>query len=553
MKRLIITCLFILSTGLWSTIFSQQQPSNSDRNLFDGQFAPLLEGMGDLHFKISTDDTLVQGYFNQGLILAYGFNHKEAERSFRQAAELAPNHPMPQWGIALVQGPNLNLPMLPESIPVAWESLQKAIELKENGTQKEQDYIEALSFRYEENPPDDRTFLDSTYAEAMGRLSEKYPDDLDAKVLYAEALMDLHPWDFWKKDGTAQPWTPRILKILDSVIKIDPDHPGANHFYIHATEASRTPELALESANRLRYAVPGAGHLVHMPSHTYIRVGKYHEGTLANQRAIQADNDYIAQCNAQGVYPLAYIPHNHHFLWATATLEGRKKLSIEAAENTAALTNDELLSEPGFKFLQHYKIIPLYVYVRFGEWKKIMHYPEPQTDLLYPRGILHYARGMAFLGMDDIQSAEKEYERLNEINQKEEVKSMESYGEILRIARHVLKGEIAAANEEYDTAIENLKLAVEAEDQLPYKEPPDWFYPVRHNLGAVLLESGKPKQAEKIYREDLKQFPENGWALFGLQQSLEAQSKNRKAKKFKSEFENAWRYADVEIESSIIW
>lgn len=355
--------------------------------LFAKQMAPLLEGMGDHQFDVSLEDTLAAKYFDQAIILTYGFNHKEAERSFRQVAELEPDHPMSWWGVALVQGPNLNLPMLPEAIPVAWEALQKAQELKSNGTQREQDYVDALANRYAKNPPEDRLTLDEAYAEAMETVAGKYPDDLDAQALYAEALMDLHPWDFWKKSGEAQPWTPQILATLENLIEQDPDHPMANHLYIHATEASPNPEKALESAKRLGNTVPGAGHLVHMPAHTYIRLGMYHEGSEANERAIESDNEYVAQCHQQGMYPLGYMPHNHHFLWATATLEGRKERSLEAAKSTFEHVDTTMMREPGMGLLQHFWTIPMYGNVRFGEWDEILATPEPDEELLYPRGV----------------------------------------------------------------------------------------------------------------------------------------------------------------------
>jgi tetratricopeptide (TPR) repeat protein len=474
------------------------------------------------------------------------------KRSFRQAAELDPEHPMPWWGVSLVQGPNLNVPMMEDAIPVAWEALQKAQKLKKNGNQKEQDYIKALSVRYQENPPEDRTSLDVAYADAMEDLAGAYPEDENAQALYAEALMDLHPWDFWEKNGDPQPWTPKILKVMEAVIEKNPHHIGVNHLYIHATEASRTPELALQSANNLRMAVPGAGHLVHMPAHTYIRVGEYHEGTLANQRAIVADNDYLAQCNAQGVYPLAYVPHNHHFMWATATLEGRRELSIEAARSTAHLVHDEAMHAPGLSFLQHYKVIPLFAYVRFGMWDEIMAYPDHDHELLYPRGIRHYARGKAFAAHGDLENAEKERSGIIAIMEQESGELDPGHRDLLRIADFVLAGEIAAGMKEYDKAVTSFGSALVLEGELPYDEPPRWFYPVRQKLGAVLLDAGRPAEAEKVYREDLDEFPRNGWSLFGLWQSLEAQGRSEEAERVKVQFDEAWKHADIELTASVL-
>ena len=526
-----------------------------EKAIFSGQMAPLLEGMGDHHFNVSLKDTLAVKYFNQGIMLAYGFNHKEAERSFRQVAELEPDHPMSWWGVALVQGPNLNLPMQPAAVSVAWEAVQKARKLQANGTQRERDYIEALSQRYASDPPEDRGQLDEAYAEAMGKLAKKYPDDMDAQVLHAEALMDLHPWDFWTKEGVARPWTPGILERLEYVIGRNPEHPMANHLYIHATEASPNPEKALESARRLGHAVPGAGHLVHMPAHTYIRVGMYYEGTLANQLAVESDNQYVAQCHQQGMYPLGYIPHNHHFLWATATLEGRKQLSLEAAKSTFERVDTLMMREPGMGLLQHFWSIPLYGYVRFGEWDQIMSHPKPDRQLLYPRGVWHYARDMAYIAGNELEKAKGELSELKAIAAEESLEDviiMNSAKDLMKIAVLILEGEVAAAGKNYETAVALLTEAVEIEDRLRYNEPPDWFFPARHNLGAMLLESGQATMAEQVYRDDLKEFPKNGWALFGLHQSLIAQGRDAEAAKVKAGFNEAWKHADIRLTSSRI-
>ncbi|TDI94583.1 MAG: hypothetical protein E2O76_15225 [Caldithrix sp.] len=292
--------------------------------------------MGNHHFPITTTVDLAQRFFNQGIVLSFGFNHKEAGRSFREAARLDSNCAMAYWGMALVLGPNINATMDPENNPAAYEALQKAMQLAPKSTEKEQAYIQALAKRYQADPPKDRGPLDIAYADAMRELHQRYPDDREAATLFAESLMDLHPWDYWQSDGQAKSWTPELLEVLESVMAGNPEHPGANHLYIHAVEASKTPERGLPSAKRLGKAVPGAGHLVHMPSHIYIRVGNYHQGSVANELAIQSDDDYVTQCRSQGIYPLAYVPHNHHFLWATATLEGASKKAIAAGKSTSA-------------------------------------------------------------------------------------------------------------------------------------------------------------------------------------------------------------------------
>jgi tetratricopeptide (TPR) repeat protein len=521
----------------------------------DKQLAPLLEGLGPFHHAITTKDPMAQRFFDQGLMLAIGFNHAEAERSFREAARRDPSCAMCYWGIALVLGPNINAKMDPAAVPKAWEAMETAVRLANQTTEVEMDYIEALTERYSDDPEADRIALDVAYADAMKELVSKHPDDLDARALLAEALMDLHPWDYWEKNGEPRFWTPEIIEILESVRAAAPDHPLANHLYIHAVEASPTPEKGLDAAARLGKVAPGAGHLVHMPSHIYIRTGHYHEGTLANQRAMESDHAYINQCHAQGIYPLAYVPHNHHFLWATATLEGASALAMDAARSTAAMADSALLQEPGFGTLQHYYVIPLYSMVRFGKWDDILKEPQPAEELVYPRGIWHYARGIAFVRTDDTASAEEELKRVREIAANPELGNVTIWDinattTLMEIASFVLAGEIAAQKGEFDAAVRELVSAIRIEDRLTYNEPPDWFFPVRQTLGAVLLEAGRPKDAEAIYREDLSVYPKNGWSLFGLAKSLREQNKIADAEDAERQFTSAWAYADITLTAS---
>ena len=521
----------------------------------DGRIAPLLEGMGNHHFPITTPVELVQRFFNQGMVLSYGFNHQEAERSFREAARLDSNCAMAYWGISLVLGPNINAPMEPHDNPAAYEALQKALQLAPESTEKEQAYIQALAKRYQAEPPDDRSPLDIDYADAMRELHRRYPDDMEAAALFAESLMDLHPWDYWQNDGQAKSWTPEILEVLESVLQHNPAHPGANHFYIHAVEASKTPERGLQSAERLGKAVPGAGHLVHMPSHIYIRVGDYHRGSVANELAIQSDDDYVTQCRSQGIYPLAYVPHNHHFLWATATLEGASKKAIAAGKSTSAKVDTAMMRQPGLGTLQHFFIIPLYAYVRFGEWDAILAEPKPADDLVYPIGVWHYARGMAFARTGRFAEAEAELDAVKEIKKNPALKKVTVWDingtvKLMEIAAKALAGELAAAKGDTYYAVEYLQEAIEIEDGLAYNEPPDWFFPVRHSLGAVFLEAGRPADAEQVYRADLEIFPENGWSLYGLQKSLEMQDKNGEAAEVEQRFKEAWAWSDIELTAS---
>jgi len=521
------------------------------------RIAPLLEGMGGFHYPVNTNDTLAQAYFDQGLVLSYGFNHRESHRSFAQAALLDSNLAMAYWGQALVLGPNINAAMNPDDAPEAWRKTQQAVKKAGTASPQAQALIEALTYRYTKNPPEDRSSLDSAYAFAMGKVDQEFPADMDIQTLYAEALMDLHPWNYWKENGEPQPWTPEILQTLERVIEHAPEHPGANHLYIHATEASDTPEMGLPSAHRLKDLIPGAGHLVHMPSHVYIRTGDYHAGTLANERAVQADNEYVTQCRQQGIYPLAYVPHNYHFLWATATMEGRQERSIKAARRTSALVDTTTMREPGMGTLQHYWVIPLYSLVRFGQWNKIINYPKPAEDLRYPLGVWHYARGMALTARGQLIEAAEELSEVEEITQDERLMEVTIWDinttqELMQIASLVLKGEMAAAQKNYGEAIAALRQAVKIEDRLNYNEPPDWFFPVRHSLGAVLLEAGEAEKAEQVYRKDLEKFPENGWSLYGLSRSLKAQGKKKEAAQVKKKFNDAWQYADIELSSSRI-
>jgi len=517
--------------------------------------APLLEGLGDLHYPISTKSQLAQRLFDQGFILSYGFNHEEAERSFRAAAEVDPACAMCWWGAALVVGPNINAPMSPDAVPRAWEALGRALAWRETATDREGALIDALATRYTEEVLEDRSALDRAYAEAMVEASARFPDDVQIATLSAEALMDVHPWDYWQKDGAPQPWTPQILEILEGVLALAPNHPGANHFYIHAVEASKNPDRGLPAAERLGKLVPGAGHLVHMPAHIYIRTGRYHEGSEANIRAIASDHEYMTQCRQQGIYPVTYHPHNHHFLWASASLEGRSELAIKAAIETAEHSEHALMCKPGIGGAQqHFRTIPYYGYVRFGKWDALLAEPEPE-DVPYVRGVWHYGRGMAYAAKGDLEAAGRELAALRATAAEEALEGVRiwevnSVRVVLAVAEKMLEGELAFRRGDSDAAIELLTKAVSTEGELIYGEPSDWFYPVRHSLGYVLLEAGRPAEAEKVYRADLEVYRENGWSLFGLAQALRAQGKDAEAAAVNTRLEKAWQWADVKLTGS---
>lgn len=520
----------------------------------DEPIAPLLDGLGNHHHAVTTDNPRAQRFFDQGLVLAFGFNHAEAARSFREAQRLDPSCAMCYWGEALVLGPNINAAMDPEDNPDALAALKKAQALAPDASEREQAYIRALSKRYAPGVTENRTALDSAYASAMGRLAEDYPEDPDAQTLYAEALMDTTPWDYWRADGEPKAVTRTVLTKLEATLERKPDHPLANHLYIHAVEAAE-PERALPSARRLAELVPGAGHLVHMPAHIYIRTGRYHEATEANQRAIAADRRYLEQVDAQGIYRLAYVPHNFHFLWATATLEGRSELAIRAAREMADMVDTELMRERGLTTLQHYWITPLYALVRFGRWDRVLDWPEPADDLVYPRAVRRYARGMALMRKGDLAAARDELARLEGLADDPRLKwvtvwDINKSRHILDIAALALRGELAVAEGDHEKAVSVLRKAVAREDALNYDEPPTWHYPTRQSLGWALLEAGKPEEAADVYKENLERFPANGWSLFGLLEALHRSGKASAARRVAQRFREAWKHADTTLVAS---
>ncbi len=516
---------------------------------------PLFAGMGDSHFPVSTQNQRTQRYFDQGLVLAYAFNHAEAARSFREAARLDPQCALCYWGLALVLGPNLNASMKDSDVPEAYRSIQKAMKLAGGATEKEKDLIQALSKRYAAKPVKDRKLLDQAYADAMRQVAKNFPDDVTILALTGEALMDLHPWDFWTKNKEPKPWTQEILTILESALEIKPDHPLTNHLYIHAVEAAH-PERAEPAADRLRGLVPGAGHLVHMSSHIYIKVGRYRDASIANQKAIEADQAYLKQVKAKGLYPLGYVPHNYHFLWEAAMMEGKSAIALEAARGTAESVDQTKMLEPGFGgTLQHFYTMPLYALARFGKWDVILKEPTPKAELKYHNAIWHYCRGLAFNAKGQLKEAAAEFGKLKAIASNPEIAKYSIFGlnkfnRLLQIGMEVLQGEMAAKRKDFDKAIQHLEQAIEVEDGLIYTEPSDWYFPPRQALGAVLLEAGQAAKSEQIYLEDLQENPENGWSLLGLELSLRAQGKTEAADGVKMQFKKAWAGADIKISSS---
>lgn len=516
-----------------------------------GELAPRLQNLGPHTFPVTTKSKDAQLFVNQGVNLAYGFNHAEAGRAFREAARLDPNCAMCYWGQAVVLGPNINVPMTPEDEPKAHELAQKAVAMKSKASPKERAYIDAVAQRYT-GKAEDRAARDRAYADAMRDLARRYPADLDAQTMFAEALMDLRPWNYWTGDGRPYPGTEELVATLEKVLARSPQHPGANHLYIHAVEATKSPERAEAAADRLGKLMPGAGHMVHMPSHIYQRVGRYADAVAANEAAVKADEDYISQCRAQGIYPLAYYPHNIHFIWYAATAEGRSQVAINAARKTASLVPDEKLD--ALPLLGGFRVVPYYALARFGKWDEVLAEPAPADRHLFLKGVWHYSRGLAFLGKGQPADAKKELEEVRRIAPDKALNytlfSPNTAAAIFAPAPEVLAGELAARGKEYDKAVAHLERAVRLEDGLFYTEPEEWHYPARQALGAVLLEAGRAREAETVYWDDLRRHADNGWSLYGLAQALRAQDKTAEADAVQARFDKAWHRADVKLSSS---
>lgn len=517
--------------------------------------APLLEGMDAIDYPISTKDTLVQRYFNQGMTLAYGFNHAEAARSFYYAAKLDPECAMAYWGYAYVLGPNYNAGMEDDNYERAYEAIQKAKELSINATEKEKAFIEVMALRYSAEPPTDRYPLDVEYSKAMKTLYDKYPDDTEISTLYAESIMNLHKWDLNEKDGTEKEWTPEIVGLLETLIDRNPKHPGSHHFYIHAVEASSTPERADISAKAFDDGlVPGSGHLLHMPSHTYIRTGEYHKGTLSNIAAVKADSTYVTTCHAQGAYPLAYYPHNYHFLAATATLEGNSHWAMIGANKVSEHVHPEIMASPGWGTLQHYYTIPYYVAVKFKKWEEILAMDLKTYDLKYPKAVRHYAEGMAHLGQGNLDKAKAELSQLEAFARDEDLREVtvwdiNSVYDVIQIGAKVLKAEILSHEGDFENSTALLKEAVIMEDALNYNEPPDWFFSIRHHLGVVQIKAGQFNEAIETYQEDLKRLPKNGWAHHGLKFAYQGLNDAENVSQAEVLIQKSWADADFEINS----
>ena len=526
------------SSATESTATAAHQKNHPNR-------VPLYTNLGSHHKRISTKVPAAQQYFDQGLRLIYGFNHAEAIRSFTRAAELDPSCAMCYWGIALAYGPHVNAPMDSASGVAAYAAVQKALSLTSQATAPERAYIEALVQRYEADPPADRARLDTVYSSAMGNIAKTYPKDLDAATLYAESLMDLRPWNYWHSDGTPYPGTNEIVHQLERVLTHNPNHPGACHYYIHAVEAVN-PKAAVPCAERLARLMPGEGHMIHMPAHIYIRVGRWTDAVQANQHAIHSDEVFIEGQHPTGVYPLAYYPHNIHFLAFASTMAGRSAQAIEASNTLTSKVNLDAARQVGM--LQEMLPYHALTLTTFGKWDEVLVQPLPPEDIRFSYAMAYYARGVAYAAKGEWAEAQAALDQVSAIH----AATLDGADgkTALSIAVHALSGEIATRRGDLDGGINSFREAAKIEDGGLYFEPPKWYYPIRHSLGAALVKAGHHAEAEKVYHEDLRRFPENGWSLFGLAQALRAQGKKKEADAVEARFSRAWASTDVTLTAS---
>jgi tetratricopeptide (TPR) repeat protein len=526
-----------------------QHPPSQPTTTQAAAATPLYANLGNLEHEITTSSPTAQQYFNQGFRLLYAFNHDEAIKSFKEALKHDSTCAMCYWGIAYALGPNINLPMDTSLVRPAYQALQQALTHSAKVTPRERAYIEALAKRYSDDPSANRAELDSAWARAIGQVSRRYPMDDDAATLYAEALMDLRPWHYWTNGGKPMaPSTLEQLAVAEKVVKRNPNHPGACHYYIHAIEASPDAYKALPCAQRLGSMMPGAGHLVHMPTHIYIKLGQWDLAAEHNAHAVHADESFISERHPTGAYPMGYYPHNFHVMWYALNMLGRSADAIQAAESIEEKVPPEVVRQvPPFEY---FSPTLLYTLARFSKWDEILRQPAPPEDLRYTTGVWHYTRALAYTakGRTELAAAERDsLVAIEAATPAEQMLNLNPTKPVLAIAIAHLGGEMAARAGRTDEAVTQLRKAIAGEDELTYAEPPEWYMPIRQRLGAVLLNAGRPGQAEKVFREDLVHRPENGWSLHGLAQSLRAQKKTRDASAVEARFKKAWARADVEV------
>lgn len=515
---------------------------------------PLFEGLGTHTRKVTTNSADAQKFFDQGLNFLFAFNHDEAIREFKHAAALDLDCAMAHWGAAIANGPHINNPVVPpDRAKAAWAALKLAGEKAKGASEADQALIAALAFRYADPQPEDRGKLDEDYAKAMKGAWKKFPKDADIGALYAESLMDLRPWDLWTGDGKPQPETQEIIATLEAVLELNPNHPLALHLTIHALEASPNPEKADKPADRLRHLMPALGHMVHMPSHIDVRRGRWQTAIEANERAIVADKKYAKTVPEQGFYRL-YMAHNHHMLAFAAMMQGESKRALDAVREMLADVPKEWVAIPeNAAIADGYVAAPLEVMKRFGKWDEILKEPEPPEIFPIARTMWHHIRAVAYTAKGELVKAREEQKAFRQLAKAPPLGA--TFGnnaarDLFAVGEDMLEGEILAREGKTADAIKALRAAVANEDLLRYGEPPDWIVPVRHALGAVLLKDGQAAEAEKVYREDLRRWTDNGWSLFGLAASLEAQGKKAEAANVRAKFDEVWKRADVKLSSS---
>jgi tetratricopeptide (TPR) repeat protein len=530
-----VLCAALCSVGLFAQDHSHEVSNRP---------VTLVTGLGDLHHPVSTRNPEAQKFFDQGLRFIYAFNHDEAARSFQHATELDPKLAMAWWGVAEAVGPNYNDPADPDRFKRAHDAVQKAVDLSSGATASEQAYIQAMAKRFPADPNSDLKKAAEDYHDAMREVSKQFPDDLDAATLFAESGMNLHPWGLWHQDGTPEAGTDEIVATLESVIKRDPNHLGAIHYYIHSVEASNNPERALAGANKLASLAPNAGHIVHMPAHIYIRTGDYEAAVKTNEQAAEVDRSYIKQTGEQGIYPMMYYSHNLHFVAVCGAMNGRYAEARKNADLLVANVSPHVKEMPP---LEGFMTIPMAVEIRFHHWNEILKMPAPDPAMKTATMFWHFGRGLALAGTGKIADAEAEYKIISEAEAATppdvifQMPINNKVKDILKIAEDVMGAKIAIARKDSASAISMLRDAVAIQDKLNYGEPPDWFYPVRENLGGALLMSGDAAGAEKVFREDLDRNPRNPRSLFGLQQSLLQQKRDYDAGFVQKQFDASWK------------
>jgi tetratricopeptide (TPR) repeat protein len=556
MRRFTVSCLALL-TVIVAGCSAQSERPTATAHKHHGASAqagspPLFDDLGRYGQKITTSSPQAQAYFDQGLRLVYGFNHWEAQRAFREAVRLDPSCAMCYWGVAFTYGSNYNSPTDADRERGAYEAVQGARALADRVTPRERAMIEALATRHSASPTADRAALDQAYANAMREVARQFPDDLDAATLFADSLMNLRPWNLWTEDGKPQPGTEEIVRTLERVLAASPSHPGANHLYIHAVEASSDPSRAVPAADRLGALMPGAGHMVHMPSHIYFRVGRYAEATDVNVKAAATDRTFFVRSQPSPTYRMMYYPHNLDFVWHSASMEGRNAETLRAAREFAKEAPADMARQ--MSDMETGPAAPLFALVRFGRWDEALAEPAPPPGLPYVSGAWRYARGLAYAAKGRFDDAERELAELRAIKQavapERTVGGFFKTKDILALAEDVLAGEIAGRRGDPATAARHLATAAGAQDSHWFMEPPVWYFPIRQALGAVLLQAGRASEAEIVYREDLRRNPDNGWSLFGLAQSLRALGKADEASAVEARFARAWARADVKLTAS---